>query len=257
MAEQGKYIYCIIDADGERSFGNIGIGSDSPEVAATHYKDIAAMISDSPIIKYRINREHTMAHQCVAEAAMQEHTVLPVRYGTIAKTEKLIQRVLERRYQEFKDTLLQMQDKNEMGVKVIWKQEAMYDEILNENEGIRTLRDELARSSLPPERTHWQRVKIGEMVEAAMDAKREREADKVVAGLKRYCVDYQINRNLLDRMVLNAAFLVEEEKERQFDEKIEALDAVNSHRLDIKYIGPVVPYNFITIVINLTELGIE
>ncbi|MBC8234045.1 GvpL/GvpF family gas vesicle protein [bacterium] len=255
--EYGKYIYCIIDADENVYFGPIGIGENKPVVTTVNYKDIAAVVSTTPIKKYRVSRENSVAHEFVVEAAMEDYTILPVRFGTIAKNEILIQAVLERRYSEFKDTLSQMKGKVELGVKVTWREDVIFEEIVNENEDIRALKDEIAASSLPPEQTHWERARVGEMVELAMDSKREEEAANILQRLKPYCVDFRENRVLLDRMILNAAFLVDKSREEEFDKQVKTLDAEQEDRLIIKYVGPIVPYNFVDIVIDIAELGLE
>ena len=254
--EFGKYIYCIIDADKKVNFGSLGIGEDKAEVTTVNYENIAAVVSTAPIKKYRVSRENSIAHELVVEKAMEDYTVLPVRFGTIAKNENLIQAVLEKRYSEFKDTLSQMKERVELGVKVTWKEGVIFEEIVNENQKIRSLRDEIIKSSLPPEKTHWQRMRIGEMVEAAMDVKREEEADRILQRLKPYCVDFRENRVLLDRMILNAAFLVDESQEEEFDKQVETLDEEQEHRLIIRYVGPVAPHNFVDIVISISELGL-
>lgn len=46
-------------------------------------------------------------------------------------------------------------------------------------------------------------------------------------------------------MVLNAAFLVEKEKELLFDEQVNALYERFRERFDFKYSGPWPPYNFV------------
>jgi len=257
MMEFGKYIYCIIDADKKVNFGLLGIGEDKPQVTTVNYKDIAAVVSTAPIKKYRVSRENSITHEHVVEKVMEYYTVLPVRFGTVAKDEQLIQVLLEKRYLEFKKTLAEMKRKVELGVKVIWREEVIFEEILSENEEIRTIRDEIMKSSLPPDQTHWQRARVGEMVEAAMTRKREEEAGEVLRRLQPYCVDYRENRVLLDRMILNASFLVDESQEADFDQQVEALDKEQEHRLIIKYVGPVAPHNFVDIVINISELGLE
>jgi hypothetical protein len=113
------------------------------------------------------------------------------------------------------------------------------------------------KSSLSPDQTHWQRARVGEMVEAAMKQKREEEAGEVLRRLRPYCVDYRENRVILDRMILNASFLVDESQEAEFDKQVETLDLEQEHRLIIKYVGPVAPHNFVDIVINISELGLE
>ena len=257
MTEFGKYIYCIIDSDEDIYFGPIGVGEGKPAVTTANYKDIAAVVSTAPVKKYRPNRANSLAHERVVESAMEDYTVLPVRFGTIAKDEELVQALLERRYSEFKNTLSEMKDKIELGVKVIWKEEVIFEEILNENEEIRALRNEIIESNLPPERTHWQRVKIGEMIEETMNQKREAEAAQILEHFRPYCVDFRENRLLVDLMVINASFLVDKSREAEFDKQVEALDEEQEHRIIIKYVGPVAPHNFVALTINLTELGLE
>lgn len=255
--ELGKYIYCIIDADEKVNFGQIGIGEDNTEVTTVNYQDIAAVVSTAPVKKYRPNRENSVAHERVIEKVMEDYTVLPVRFGTIAKDEELILALLEKRYLEFQKTLSEMKRKVELGVKVIWKEDIIFEEILSENGEIRTLRDEILKSALSPDQTHWQRTRVGEMVEAAMNRKREEEAGEILRRLQPYCIDYRENRVLLDRMILNASFLVGESQEADFDKQVEALDEEQEHRLIIKYVGPVAPHNFVDIVINISELGLD
>ena len=68
----GKYIYCIIKSNVSESFGNTGIGEDTPEVSAIALKDIAAVVSNSPIIDYRVSRNNMMAHEKTIENVMKK-----------------------------------------------------------------------------------------------------------------------------------------------------------------------------------------
>jgi hypothetical protein len=254
--EFGKYIYCIINAKNETYFGPIGLGENNPVVTTINYKDIAAVVSTAVIEKYRPNRANSLAHEQVIEKAMKDYTVLPVKFGTVAKDEESVLSLLEKRYSEFKDTLLKMKGKVELGVKVIWREDVIFEEILVENEEIRKLRDEIVESSLPPEQTYWARARVGEMVEKAMNQKREKESASILQSLQLYCVEYREGRLLLDRMVLNASFLVDESQEAEFDKQIEALDAEQERRLIIRYVGPVAPHNFVDIVVDAAELSV-
>jgi len=51
--------------------------------------------------------------------------------------------------------------------------------------------------------------------------------------------------------LVNAAFLVDREQERAFDRKMQELEEVYGARKKLKYIGPVAPYNFVEVVVNL------
>ena len=56
-----------------------------------------------------------------------------------------------------------------------------------------------------------------------------------------------------ERMVLNAAFLLEKEHQADFDAALRALDGEMGKRLIFKYVGPVPPYNFVNIVVSWDE----
>jgi hypothetical protein len=54
-------------------------------------------------------------------------------------------------------------------------------------------------------------------------------------------------------MVLNAAFLLSRANGPAMDEAVKRLDEEFRDRLMFKYVGPVPPYNFVNIVVNLKE----
>src|SRR5205085_2274163 len=52
----GKYVYCIIRSDRQREFGAIGIGG-RQRVYTVAFHDLAAVVSDTPIVIYDPTRE--------------------------------------------------------------------------------------------------------------------------------------------------------------------------------------------------------
>src|SRR5688572_32948619 len=84
-SDEGKYVYCIIRSAEKRDFGNIGIGGEKA-VYTVHYKDLAAVVSDTPIRIYDPTRENVLAHEFVNESVMRDHTVIPMSFGTIFRT---------------------------------------------------------------------------------------------------------------------------------------------------------------------------
>jgi len=60
-----------------------------------------------------------------------------------------------------------------------------------------------------------------------------------------------VNDKYGERMILNAAFLIKNEIETEFDKAINALDEEYGSMLSFKYVGTLPPYNFVNLVINL------
>ena len=250
MREEGKYLYGIIRTDEERNFGPIGLGGRGVESIA--YGDLSAVISNAPMGKYVVNKENLLAHQRVLERVMNDHAVLPVRFCTVAANAEEIRRLLERQYKELKHLLRDLDGKVELGVKAVWRDmNLIFQEILDENEEIKRLKAEIADK--PARQTHNQRIAIGEMVQAALDAKKEREGHELLNGMKRISVDHRLGKSIGDKMLLNAAFLVDRAREREFDDLMERLDLRHRDRMKFVYVGPVPPYNFVNVTLRWDE----
>lgn len=183
---------------------------------------------------------------------MQEFTVLPVRFGTVAHGASPVDdvcRLLDKRRQEFERLLSEMEGKAELGLRAFWKDEkAVFEEIVAQDYKIRGIRDSLM--GRPPQATRLERMQVGEMVKEALERRRTTEASILLAPLRRVTCGTVENPPRGDRMIMNAAFLVEKQREGELDQAMELLDREHGHRVNFKYVGPVPPYNFVNVVVN-------
>jgi len=257
MAEMSKYLYCIIPCSENRTFDADVIGNGGGVVHTVCNNGLTAVVSDSPTTQYESTRRNMLAHEKVLETVMKEFTLLPVRFGTVADSaspEHAIQKLLGSRFEEFEKLLTDMEDKVELGLKAFWRDEkAIFEEIVAENADIRRLRNSL--SGKPPEATHFDRARLGEMVKEALNRKRAKEAAKILLPLRELAQSIRENETFGDRMVVNAAFLVNKSKEPEFDQVVGKLDEQFVERVAIRYIGSAPPYNFVNMVVNWKELG--
>jgi hypothetical protein len=256
MAELGKYLYCIIGCQEDHTFDAVAIGSDDGMVHTVCYQDLGFVVSDSLVRQYESTRQNMMAHEKVLETVMREFTLLPVRFGTVTdSTSPLqdIQKLLSNRSEEFHRLLRDIEGKVELGLKAFWRNEkTILEEIVAETADIRYLRNSLLGQ--PPEATHFDRIRLGEMVKKAVKHKRAKEAAGILPPLRRIAHSVRENDVLADRMVVNAAFLVDKVRVPEFDQAVSKLDEQLSERIALKYVGPVPPYNFVNIVVNWMEL---
>ena len=246
--KQGKYIYCITELDQPQSFGPLGIGSPGSQLYTVCVGDIAAVVSDAPIKRYTLSRENTLAHEKAIEKVMAEHPVLPVRFATVAEDEEKVRRILQKEYDTFRDSLDRMRGKKELGLKAIFKEDAIYRDILQKYEHIRLLKEKIA--ALQPERTHYLLMQVGEMVKQALDREREQCKDEILGILRPLAEEVKTNDTYGELMIVNAAFLVEKEKEAVFDCGVEGLAGKYDQKIKFKYVGTVPPFNFVNLVID-------
>jgi hypothetical protein len=249
MIEQGKYLYCIMRCLTPRQFASPGIGGPDDIVHTVQFKDLAAVVSDAPLQEYDASRRNMMAHTKVLEEAMRDSTVLPMRFGAVAQNATVIQeQILQQRYNEIDDLLRQLDGQIELGLKAFWREDIVYREIVEENPPIRQLNEKLAGRS--PEQTYYERIQLGQLVEEALNAKRDADAALILERLNPLARAVKVNPVFTEKMALNAAFLVAREQEPLFDQAVDSLDAALGHRMLFKYVGAMPPYDFVDLTIR-------
>jgi hypothetical protein len=246
-ANEGKYVYCVIKSERPLSFGLLGIGPDPAEVHTVHYRDIAAIVSNTPMVVQDPTRDNVLAHQRVNETVMQQHTVIPMSFGTVFKTDDDIMELLRSAYDAFTDVLNKMQDKFEFGLKVLWDRDQIIREIEEEDEDIRRLKGEISSQKGS---TYFARMQYGRLIDAALQARSERYVGEIFEGLRDVSVASRSNKPIGDRMIMNAAFLVARNLEQAFDARVKDIGQ-RYDKLTFKYTGPWPPYNFVNIRLKL------
>jgi hypothetical protein len=246
----GKYVYCIIRNDRSREFGEIGIGSGARVYTVSH-KDLAAVVSDTPIVIYDPTRENVLAHEFVNETVMREFTLIPMSFGTVFRSENDVRALLNSTYQAFTDVLDKMQGKIEFGLKILWDRDKVVAAIERDNDEIRRLKEEITRNAASS--TYFARMQLGRLVEAAMEEASNRYVNDIHEQLRDVSVASRSNKVIGDRMIVNAAFLVERKDEKLFDERVKAISLQYEDLLTFKYTGPWPPYNFVNIKLKLEK----
>jgi len=244
---RGKYVYCIISSEKPLRFGQIGIGGEPTDVYTIHYRNLGAVVSDAPLEVLDSTRENVLAHERVNETVMHDHTVIPMSFGTIFRTNEDIIELLRSAFEAFGDVLTKMQNKLEFGLKVLWDPDQAIREVESEDDDISRLKKEISSLKGP---TYFARMQYGRLVDSALQARSERYVSSILTELRDVAVASRINKPIGDKMIMNAAFLISRHQEGAFDKKIK--DIAGRHdQLTFKYTGPWPPYNFVNIRLKL------
>lgn len=246
---EGKYVYCIIETPAPRSFGPIGIGGRGDDVYTVHYDGLAAVVSNTPLVVYDPTRENVFAHEQVNETVMREFTVLPMAFGVLFRTEDDIIELMRGTYDALRDVLTKMEGKVEYGLKVNWDRERVIAEIEQESDEISNLKDQINLRSSGS--TYFARMQLGRLIETALTEKADAYVREVYSALRDAAVASRANKPIGDRMIMNAAFLVERARETEFDARVKEIAAKSEGKLSFKYTGPWPPYNFVHIRLKL------
>jgi hypothetical protein len=246
--EQGLYVYCIIECAEHRSFGKVGIGNRA-EAYTINYRDLAAVVSDAPLVVYDPTRENVLTHEHVNEVVMEEFTVLPMSFGTVFRTREDIVELLRSTYDALKDVLQKMKGKIEFGLKVNWDKPQVLAEIERQSEEIHRLKEEIenARSTS----TYFARMQLGRLIDAALSERADEYVEEIYATLRDYAIASRSNKPIGENMIMNAAFLVERDRADAFDKAVNEVAKRFEGKLNFKYTGPWPPYNFVNIRLKL------
>jgi len=244
---EGKYVYCIIKSGKPIHFGALGMGTDQADVHTVHFKDIAAVVSNTPMVVHDPTRDNVLAHQRVNETVMQHHTVIPMSFGTVFKTDHDIKELLRSAYDAFSDVLSKMHGKVEFGLKVLWDRDQIIREIEEDQEDIRRLKGEISSQKGS---TYFARMQYGRLIDAALQARSEQYVSEIFQTLRDVSVASRSNKPIGDRMIMNAAFLVSRDAEHAFDARVRDIGQ-HYDKLTFKYTGPWPPYNFVNIRLKL------
>ena len=127
----------------------------------------------------------------------------------------------------------------------------MCQEILEKYGPIRELKAKIAR--LPPQRSYYQRIEIGRMVESALKQEKDSLREEILTALSPLALDVKTNGVWNDKMILNAAFLIEQPKAGDFDRRVEELAGRYGEKLHFKLVGTAPPFNFVNLVIDTRD----
>jgi hypothetical protein len=248
---EGRYVYGVVRSGPPLVPARSNLGGGAEEVYAVEYGDLAAVVSRTPVFILDPTRENALAHEHVIETVMKNRTIIPMSFGTVFRTDEDVRQVLRSIYPSLQDVLQRMAGKLEFGVKVTWDRDRIIEELKNDHAEIRRFHQELTRRQL--QSTYFARVQLGRMIDKALADQASEYIRAVYEALRGVCVASRDSRPIGDKMILNAAFLIEKEREAEFEAAVHHVAHDIGDRLNFKYTGPWPPYNFVSIHLKLEK----
>ena len=248
MSKIGIYIYGIMNSNSGRLFGTWGM-NEFENVYTISYKDISAVVSESKIVAdYTHLLKDALAlvlvkHQEIIERIMSmQYEVIPVRLGTFAVNRDEVLHILDNGYPIIRDIFNKIKDKIEVDVAVTWSDFNLILKEIGEEKEIKEFKEMLLTK--PNRITVEDQMKVGTMVKKLLDEKREKFAFQIKDDLKSVSEGFKLHELMDDRMVFNSAFLIDKNKQEDFDKKVEELNTEFAEKLDFRCIGPLPSYSF-------------
>lgn len=246
MASKGRYLYGLVRASAGLDFGCLGLqDQDEPRpVYALQVDSVAAVISEysapERVLPLRRNLD---PHNAVIREIMKTTTIVPMAFGHVAKSEQAVRRALRRNLGEIRAELDRLEGKVEMGLKVLWDVDNIFEYFVGVDPELAALRDQIFGRSRAP--TVSEKLELGRRFEEQLAAQREQQAQRVVETLTASSAELRLNPPKGEKTVMNLAFLVEREQLKQFEEKVYEVAATFPTHYIFDYNGPWAPFHFV------------
>jgi hypothetical protein len=274
MNKIGKYIYGVINSSTEESFdlyetttyeNNYPFRSPDDAVSRSEtsnhaytisFQDVAAIVKDSEIVDYNHMPKDALArllvsHQQLIEKVMTRHTIIPMRLGTFAQNNKEIKEILVRGYRTIKDIFERAKNSIEIDVVATLNDFNSFLQEISEKQEIKQLKQSLLEKKGGV--TIDDQMKVGVLVKKHLDEKKETLSDQIHTALGQLAQDSKVHDLMDDRMVFNAAFLIGQNRQEEFERKVEQLNDEFEDKLDFRCVGPLPPYSFYTLEVKRAQ----
>ena len=239
-----KILYALCAANGEAPVYKVK-GLEAAAVYAIDNGGLRAVVSDTLSPRVRPERRNITAHQTVLHFLMEQETVMPMRFGVIARNADAIKKLLETNHKSVKEHFERLKGRVEMGLRVIWDTSNIYEYFVATHPVLREARDEVWSKSNNAVRD--QKVELGRLYESLRAADRKECTEKVKDVLMDYCEDIVENPVKREKDVMNLACLVDRKRMDDFAKGVFQASKLFDNVYLFDYTGPWAPHNFVTL----------
>ncbi|MCO6003837.1 GvpL/GvpF family gas vesicle protein [Actinoallomurus purpureus] len=238
----GCYVYGILPGDVELTPDAHGI--QERDVDLVRHGEIAALVSEIELGTPIGRPEELTAHQRLLDDAAVEVPVLPLRFGAVLTSREAVEEeLLAANHDQFLAALNEIEGRVEYILKGRYEERVLLREIIEENPEAARLREEIR--DRPEELTHDARIRLGELINQAIAAKREADTQRAVQALAGHAVANALREPTHQEDAVQAAFLVETAQRSEFEKAVEELAQEWQGRVNLRLLGPMAPYDFV------------
>jgi hypothetical protein len=243
----GRYLYAITDAVEHPAWGAIGVNGST--VYVVPLGPVAAVVSDTAEKRIRPERRNLVAHHAVVKRLMEDATVLPVAFGTIAENPKALRAILSEHSEVFVDQLDRVRGRVEMGLRVCWDVPNIFDYFVTHHAELAELRDSVLGQQHGA--TQDDKMELGRLFERLLSEDRERHTEAVMEVLTPRCDEITQNSPREEREVMHLACLVKRDARKSFEDGVFEAAKRFDNSFTFDFNGPWAPHHFVDVTVDV------
>jgi hypothetical protein len=240
MTSVGAYLYGFTPS-GFRPAPELRGMAGMPLTVLSH-GEIGAVVSRHPVHPLTPSRKNLEPHHRIVRELSARAPLVPAAFGHICETDRQLVDVIRGNHQEIRDELVRLAHKCEMGLKLVWNVENIYEHIVRTNRELRHLRDRVFTRRQP---SVAERLDVGGTFEATLNQERERLSAMVLGALQPVTCEVNSLPPRDEKMVFQAGLLIERAREQEFLQLLEAAAKAFDSNYTLKSSGPWPAYAFV------------
>lgn len=241
LAGKLRHVYGLIKADTQIPDNLTGFGP-SGAVSTIRHGRVAAIVGDVPDRPLGV-RGDLVAHEAALGAVVAHAAVVPMRFPAVVEEDAIVDELLAPNEDHFLALLDELEGRVQFTLTGRYERDAVLRELLVGSDEIRALREKVWE--LPEDASYYERVRLGELVVAALGERRQIEGAQILKRLEPFAVATVSHQLASPEDVVDIAVLIERERQEEFDNAVEVIGEDLAGRVRLRLLGPVAAYDFV------------
>lgn len=240
--DTGCLVYAVVRAGTRDTLPPEGV-DEQPLRLVTH-GSVAAVVNEIALERPPGRRADLMAYSRVVDRLLADGVVVPVQFGSVLPDEQsVVEEFLAPNARYFSDLLDELAGRAQFNVRATYHGDVALAEIVAADPLVADLH---ARTRGKPEDAVFaDRLRLGELVAGAMEAKRHLDATTLCDAIGPLTDAHKLELGSGLEVVFDLKVLVDDSRRAEFEERLEDLAETVHERMRLRLVGPVAPYDFV------------
>lgn len=237
------YVYGVVPADTPADALDDATGM-GEEVRLVPAGAVAAVVEAIDPERPLGRRRDLLAHSSVLNELALRVPVLPVRFGSVlAGEEAVVEELLGPHQEHFVSMLEQVAGKVQYTLRVRYVMDEVLADVVRSNPEVARLREQTA--GLPEEATHYERIRLGELVAHEVDVRRQQDSARILDTMAPHAEQVANKEAAGMDGLLEASFLVADSRQAALEQAAEAVAEEWDGRARVSLLGPMALFDFV------------
>ncbi|MFC4115585.1 GvpL/GvpF family gas vesicle protein [Nonomuraea zeae] len=238
-----SYVYGIVLAD-SKGTPQEGLGDPAGKVKLVRHGEIAALVSDVDVDQPLGQPGDYLAHERLLDAVAAKGPVLPFRFGgVLTDVDAVVEELLTPHHDEFLAALEELKGQAEYTVRGRYAEQAVLWEVIEENPEAAGLLEAIRGRS--EDATRNERIRLGEIIAAALEAKRDADTQVALDALEGHYTEALVREPTHEHDAVLLALLVKTGDRKGLERAVSELSERWEGRVEMRLLGPLAPYDFV------------